>query len=201
MLVYLVQDIFKDKIYTAFLSPSSGDVVIDLGAHIGLFTISVAKFAKLVVAIEPHPENYRYLLTNVKLNKFGNVITCRLACSDKEGTGKLYLGHHSGSHSLLFRRSSLRAIDVPLITLSKLVRDLGLNRVDFIKMDIEGAEYSVLVGASQILKSYDVKLAIAAYHDDDIRRKCNQLLTELGYKVLEKRGFLCAWKPNGYKTE
>jgi len=93
-------------------------------------------------------------------------------------------------------RRSKKFIDIPLITLDKLVAKLSLPFVDFIKIDIEGSEYQALLGAKNVLESYNVKLAIAAYHDDEIRRKCKYFLIELGYNVLEKQGFLYASKPH-----
>jgi len=73
---------FEQKVYETFFSPAPGDTVIDISAHIGLFTIRAAKMVGpkgLVVAVESYPENYKLLVANVRLSgTSNNVIPLKL---------------------------------------------------------------------------------------------------------------------------
>jgi len=75
-------------------------IVIDVGAHIGIHTIHLAKRAKLVIAVEPEPRNYMLLKKNLKLNKLRNVLALPIALSDKDGYEYLSVASSSGDHTL-----------------------------------------------------------------------------------------------------
>jgi len=142
-----------------------GDVVIDVGAHVGVFTIKAAKDCGengLVVAIEPEPRNLALLSKNVKRNSLNNVIIIGKAAGDHKGKAKLHLSSLSFQHSLSGARHNYVWIDID--TLDNIAFELKLDKINFIKIDVEGTELEVLKGARKILSSPDVKLAIAAYH-------------------------------------
>jgi len=99
----LYSEIYLENIYSQEVL-SRGMNVIDIGAHIGAYTILVAeKVGKdgKVIAIEPEPKNYEQLLKNIQLNHFENVIPPNIALADQDGFKKLYLSSWSGSHSLV----------------------------------------------------------------------------------------------------
>jgi tRNA G37 N-methylase Trm5 len=73
---------FADEYYPVHLKED--DVVLDVGANIGAFTIRVARKVKRVIAIESEPQNFRLLLENIKINNIQNVLPINLAVSDKE---------------------------------------------------------------------------------------------------------------------
>jgi len=73
-----IKEIYEWRVYD-YLKLSSSSIVIDIGAHIGLFAVKVARKVKKVVAIEPHPENFKLLLANVRLNHLKNVTAINAA--------------------------------------------------------------------------------------------------------------------------
>src|SRR5437763_1822635 len=82
-----------DDIIELFL-PKDGDIVVDIGAHIGLYTIISSKrvgFNGKVIAIEAHPENFEILNRNIQLNQLTNVIALNYAVYSEEERLKLYL--------------------------------------------------------------------------------------------------------------
>ncbi|MEM1661099.1 MAG: FkbM family methyltransferase [Candidatus Bathyarchaeia archaeon] len=85
----IVREIYFEQVYDRFYRLQNDDVVVDVGAHVGLFTLKVAKSVKLVLAVEPHPFNYRLLTVNVALNKLNNVTPVKLALSSYSGKAKL----------------------------------------------------------------------------------------------------------------
>lgn len=147
-----------------------GDVVIDCGAHVGLFTrVALNKGARLVVAVEPERTNRIAFERNFATElRSGKVKLIAEGVWEKSGRLPLRLSTvNSGSHSLVFEKNIRGVETIPVITLDALAEAQKLPRVDFIKMDIEGAERYALRGAAQILQRWRPRLAIASYHLKD----------------------------------
>lgn len=134
---------------------------IDIGANIGSFTLVAAKIAKRgeVHAFEPSAHHFARLSNNVALNHFSNVHLNRQGLSDKPGTATLFLPNakgamnNSGAASLYSSGSDMQVReDIELITLDDYVSSHGIERIDVIKIDIEGAEYDALKGARNTLR-------------------------------------------------
>ena len=124
-----------------------GDTVLDIGAHIGLYTLTAARASGptgRVVAFEPSTDNFALLEANVAANGYTNVELHRVACSDTTGTGVLVLSRtNSGDHQLRADGAGARVDTVRL-------HDLDV-RPQVVKMDVQGAEPLVLAGAAQLL--------------------------------------------------
>jgi FkbM family methyltransferase len=145
----------------------SGDVVLDCGAHIGYFTrVALRAGARMVVAIEPEPANLRALRKNFEQElRSGVVRLVPKGVWNKRGKLPLRLSDTSNdSHSLVPGHGGPREEVVELVTIDELSRELELARVDFIKMDIEGAETRALEGARQTLRQWRPRLALSSYH-------------------------------------
>jgi FkbM family methyltransferase len=150
----------------------SGDIVLDCGANIGVFVrASLDAGAKTVVAIEPAPENVEALNRNFKEEiAAGRVIVYPKGVWDKDDLLTLHIDeHNSAADSFLITREGSREKDVklPLTTIDKLVAELKLPRVDFIKMDIEGAEVKALNGGKATIAKDHPRMALSVYHAPD----------------------------------
>jgi FkbM family methyltransferase len=151
--------------YIARYAPKKGDVVIDCGAYIGEFALYAAKAVLpggTVVAFEPDPGIYRKLEANIKLNGLTNVIAVNKGVWSSEGSMK-FIGNDKEGYSFMLSPNP-SAVDLPVTSMDRALADLGVRRVDFIKIDAEGAEIEVVRGAESTLKNNDAKLAIASYH-------------------------------------
>ena len=163
-----LREILLDEIYTAKLSINADDYVIDVGAHVGIFTLLASKRAKLVVALEPHPLNFKYLRANVKINDLRNVIPLNIAVSDYDGLDELHLAPISTEHTLTPDKARARyfvnSIKVPVRRIDTLVRELNIpdDAPLFVKVDVEGAELNVI--RSALALKNPLKFSIAAYH-------------------------------------
>jgi FkbM family methyltransferase len=160
-----------------------GDVVIDCGAHVGAFTRqALAAGAKLVVSVEPSPVNAELLRRNLADEiQAGRVIVYQKGVWNEESSLPFFVDpNNSAGSSFVFEdhaghdhsaAADSSIIEVPLTTIDALVAELGLEKVDFIKMDIEGAEQNALRGAVQTLKTFRPHMALASYHvvDDQFR--------------------------------
>lgn len=149
-----------------------GQVVFDVGANVGQFTLLLAKRVGAfgcVHAFEPAPEEYRKLCANVSLNGFSNVLTNHVAICDRVGETVLRTaGPGLGLYNSLGRplvSSQIGDISVPCTTLDCYVHARGVPRVDLLKVDVEGAELAVLRGAAQLLSRSDAPVIVCEFSD------------------------------------
>lgn len=145
-----------------------GDIVIDGGAHVGVFTrTAVAAGAKLVVAIEPSPKNLECLRRNLAAEiADGRVIVVPEGVWHEDGKLPFHMDPENSAGNTLLASEAHRpvTIEVPLTTIDHLVTRLKLERVDFIKLDIEGAEQNALQGGRNTIAKDHPRMAICAYH-------------------------------------
>jgi FkbM family methyltransferase len=150
------------------LGARAGDVVLDCGANVGVYTrTALDAGARLVVAIELAPENLECLRRNFADEvRAGRVIVYPKGVWDKDDFLTLTVSQDgSPADSVVLKpKKSRQGPTVPLTTIDKLVAELKLDRVDFIKMDIEGAEKNALIGAHATLAKYHPRMALSAYH-------------------------------------
>ena len=146
-----------------------GDIVLDCGADIGVFTrTALFRGAKLVVAIEPAPASVAALRRTFEREiADGRVIVYPKGVWDKVDTLDLEVsdgGTMSGSSLLLHDQRRPTKIKVPLTTIDLMAEELHLPRVDFIKMDIEGAEKWALRGGTETIKKFHPRMALSTEH-------------------------------------
>jgi FkbM family methyltransferase len=152
----------------------SGDIVLDCGANIGVYTRKALNAgARKVVAIEPAPENVACFRRNfAKEIETGRVLIQPVGVWDTAGTLPLNVdAGNSARDSLVLTFGPVAStVTVSLVTIDSLATDLALDHVDFIKMDIEGAEKRAIAGAAKTLARFHPRLAIAMEHlrDDPI---------------------------------
>ena len=167
----------------------SGETVIDCGAYTGEFTLYAAKAvgpSGKVIAFEPDPVIFRKLLANIRLNGADNVVALNKGVWGKPGVLK-FVGDSIKGYSFMSAEKDASAIDVPVVSLDNELERLGITKVDFIKMDVEGAEIEAVRGAEKTLKGRTVDIAIASYHLIDGRKSCIELermLPVLGYSAV-----------------
>jgi FkbM family methyltransferase len=144
----------------------SGDVVIDGGAHFGGFTrTALDAGARLVVAIDIAPENIAALRRNFASEiAAGRVIVIEKGVWDSEGTLVLERQNNTWADHVA---AEGEGPPVALTTVDRIVTELKLGTVDFIKLDIEGAERRAIAGAAGTLRTHRPRMAIAAYHEPD----------------------------------
>lgn len=205
---FVVREIFFEKVYTpAYLPIGENDVVVDIGANNGVFTLFAASITrKAVYAFEPSPRNLEVLNRNVALNGLYHVAIHNCAVSKKVGFAKLFLSAEDGmqnllsDHILLEKIEQYKActdlnyltaghdkaetyIEVPTTTLQEVMDSNNLEQIDFLKLDCEGAEGSILQSTpSEYLKR--VRKIAMEFHDH---------LSEINHtdiqNILESAGF------------
>lgn len=190
-------EVFHDNVYDHVAVPKEGDVVIDIGAYVGMYSIKASQLVGdtgLVVAVEPLLSNLNYLEKN--LRKLSNTKIVKVALSNYIGKGKLYSSPSSAVHSMAYVRDDYMIVRVT--TLDELVKRWKFTRIDYIKMDAEGSDILILEGARNVLSKYSPIISAACYHIDAngvsyVDRVINYL-ESFGYKCITKKGYVYAQK-------
>jgi len=172
----------------------SGSTVLDIGAHTGYYTLMASMRVGIrgrVHAFEPTSDLFARLEANVQLNGLQNVVLNRVAVCNVEGEMRIYKasGENSGNSSIVKRADTEPApVAVRATTIDGYVARNRLERVDLVKLDIEGAELLALKGGEKTLVQYQPDLICEVYP---------KLLSAAGSSVSELAGFLTSL---GYKA-
>ena len=179
---------------TKWFLPNAKGIVVDIGANIGGYTIRACQNSSLVVAIEPLFDVFKILEYNVKMNcPKGNVILVNKAISDRRGKAtikvpKLGRKTFSGRASILDKKSyhyeQTQAYVIETDTLDNIISSLSIRKIDFLKIDIEGAEAVAFRGMKRTLKN-------TRYLMIEIRPENKWLINELqkmGSKLIDRKG-------------
>jgi len=135
-----------------------GDVFMDVGANSGVFSMKAARCTGdrgLVIAVEPLPEMFCVLRRNVALNGYQNVRIRNLCAGDHTGIAEFWINFGKpNSASLVCRDTSAKRFQPLSITLDDLSAMEKLERLDYLKIDAEGAESSILTGAARLVREF-----------------------------------------------
>jgi FkbM family methyltransferase len=147
--------------------PRRGEVFVDIGAHVGKYTVIVAKAVGedgTVVALEPHPITFKALQNNIALNKLKNVVALNVAAWNRTEELNFHLG---GSASEFSAQGDPEKglIKVQAKTMDELlIHELKLQRIDWMKIDVEKAEIESLQGMKATLAKFKPKLLIEVWN-------------------------------------
>lgn len=155
---------------------SAGDVVVEAGANIGCITMSIANAvgtSGVIHAFEPQLDSFKILCANLAINRVDNVRPYQLALGDDMGIGSITSFETETPHN--FGDATISGVDdgdpVEIITIDS----LGLDRCDLIKLDVQGAERDVLIGAGETIQRFRPLL----YLENDLREHSKALLATI----------------------
>lgn len=171
----------------------SGDsVVVDIGAHIGVYALLAAKYAARVIAFEPAPETYRRMRANIALNPrlAPKIEVHQIALSDHPGMLDFYYVESDPWASGLKKPEFGRQTHVISVPAQRLDDVLGEEQISFLKIDVEGAELEALCGAYRLLRRNQPLILcelMESYHQRFGRSVSDLIgyLNDLGYRGFE----------------
>jgi FkbM family methyltransferase len=172
-------DVWLRDVYFPY-QPQRDDVVMDVGAHMGFFTLKVARQVDEVIAFEPDFHNFRFLLTNIRYNNLSNVRIYNYALGDADHQAFLKIGYGWGRTSITEAKTKQK---VEVRTLDSVVNELGVNPT-MMKIDTEGYEMRILKGAKLTLINSKPRLAIASYHYPDESKEIVRYLNGMNFHCL-----------------
>jgi FkbM family methyltransferase len=173
-----------------------GNIFIDIGANIGLFTLLASEKGCEIYSFEPTPVTFDRLNENINLNKRMNVKTFNLALSDSKGEVMMNVAENGmdawNNLSADIIEAGFKKIKINTDTLDNFIRsnDLPTDRTIIIKMDVEGWEKYVLLGGKNSLMNLDILLMIE-FNDENFSRNAYSgkelivMMNELGYSFFE----------------
>jgi FkbM family methyltransferase len=164
---------------------AAGDTVYDIGAYIGYVSLSLAKSvgpSGQVIAFEPIPRNARYLRESIEINRLTNVMLLEFAASGHAGDAVIRIAENLSTPGLIWHRDNPSATQLKIRTvqIDQLVESGTLAYPRFVKIDVEGAEGSVLQGMQRTVAAAKPILFIEC--SDAGRETTWTLLRELGYQ-------------------
>jgi FkbM family methyltransferase len=188
---------YEDSVRRAITS-FSGDVFWDVGANTGYYTLRLAPKFGQVRAFEPNPDAVKILKNKIAKSRIQNVTVEPIALADSIGTSRLYLFTHVrektvGSRNSLIKDQSMRQDDspkeevatTPSIEVETTTADslLGAGKVDLMKIDVEGAEFMVLRGASVALSQGRIYRLVIELHNKTRKDELESILLNNGYRT------------------
>jgi FkbM family methyltransferase len=180
-------EIFRDKEYRVVedILINAKDTVLDLGAHIGLFSIyaSVLNGGKASLFVfEPDEINFAAMKEHLKLNGVKNIQCKNVAVAAESGERELFLSADSHNHSLIGEGVGKK---IRTTTLPDIIRKFRLEKIDLVKMDIEGAEFEVLesMEESDFAKIANFYVEYHEYANDKRGSDLMRLLAMNNYRV------------------
>jgi len=169
------------------------DVVVDIGANIGMFSLFANKFFDCkCYAFEPVKETVNFLKKNIKLNHAEQKIdVVPYALSDRECDVDIQIGKNTAGSSFVQKIDCIGTEKIHCITLDQWAKENHISQIDFIKADIEGAERYMLAGATKVLQKIAPKLSICTYHLPDDPQVLEEIILNANpkYKVEHANNF------------
>lgn len=154
-------------------TPCRGDVIVDVGAHIGRYTIIGSKAigpTGRVIAIEADADNFKILSCNIKLNRLTNILLLNYAAYSENTRLRLYKSSSEIYNTVMSSRAHNKSayVDVNAYTLDEILCSNDIRKVNWIKIDVEGAEFEVIKGARQTLTNNpNVSILIEVHNIED----------------------------------
>jgi FkbM family methyltransferase len=180
-------------VYLKTFKLREGDVVIDGGAYCGLtsllFSNSVGASGR-VIAVEADPQNFRALEENLVRWKLGNVRSHHIAIWNEDGEIAFESEGNMGSAAIAVGPRQTRVTKVPAMTLSSLAAYHGLERVDHVKLDVEGAEYVIVPSCQDFIEKFRPTFLLEVHRGPTGRVELASLASQfeaLGYHVSRVR--------------
>lgn len=169
-----------------------GMTFLDIGANRGYYTLLAAKLMNdtgNILAFEPNPYNYYWLNKAVEANTYTSIKTFALALSDKNGEESMFLNdNRSGNCSLINKKGeNCKRMDVKARTLDSIFGEMKIKNIDMIKIDVEGAELSVLKGAQQTLSEIRDLMLLIEVHSNVNKNHLHSFLEKCGFSTIWNR--------------
>jgi FkbM family methyltransferase len=196
---FLIQDMYAsmtihEEDIRKYFNPKRGDIVIDIGAAFGLYTITSSKQVGAngkVIAIEAHPGNYEMLNHNIKLNGLTNVIPLNYAVYSSKAKVKIYSNYTIMAERIQEEKVKEKFVEVNADTLDNILEQnvIRQEQINWIKIDVEGAELEVLKGAySTLSNSKDIALYIEM-HSQNNHQPIIELLNLHNINVIYQKNY------------
>lgn len=191
--LFMIVSCVRDRQYNppAF-EIKEGDTIVDIGGHIGSFSLFAATQAHNghIYVFEPDPNNFSCLEANVRRNQFANIMAHQIAIAASTGTRTLYTSGLNTAESSFYQHGTKAIpIAVPCISLHDMFEQYAIARCDFLKLDCEGAEYEILFTAPAADLQKIAKITMECHNPDyfNVTHPANTIPAMI--RFLQQQGF------------
>lgn len=187
----ITRENFKEEF--AVYNKYAKGVVFDIGAHAGMHAIYLSRLASNVYTFEPVPQTFKWLKQNIEVNKCHNIVAINSAVGDEVGTVQMQIfsPEMSGWNSIHIPDTNeakpVTTTEVAITTLDSYTQQNNIDRIDFLKIDVEGHELAVLKGARRLLMESRIdyiSFEVTEMHVKDATETFD-LLKSYGYETTE----------------
>ena len=184
----VLKEVWISSIYNKHnIDVEQGDTVVDIGAHIGLFSVYASSISETgkVYAFEPFVNNFKQLKEHKEINHQDNLSIYNIAISDKAGTATLNLSpdNNTGGHSLHLKTHSDNKVEVETMSLTSFCAQENIDKIDYLKLDCEGAEFTILQADESILNRVRKIVMECHPYEENTVDAMIELLGRNGFKV------------------
>jgi FkbM family methyltransferase len=169
----------KQRLMSKYMNP--GDIFYDIGTSVGFYTLFGAHFvqdAGHVYGFEPVPQNADYVRKHIDLNHLKNVDLFQMALADFDGVTRFREGLNEATGKI----DAAGNLEVKVGKLDTLIASGTIKPANVMKIDVEGAEYTVLQGAENFLRTHKPRIFLAT-HGDEVHEQCVSYLSRLNYQL------------------
>jgi FkbM family methyltransferase len=187
---YTLIEVFYERLYDKdYVKVEKDDVVLDIGANLGMFAVYAQNFhPSRVVAVEPGPEEYPKLLENLK--SFANATAYKYAVTNKTGTVQFsstvegVSNHIANTFDYAQHGNHVyQTVDVDAIDINDLIKEAKLDRIDYLKIDCEGAELDIFVSIDKEYLRNSVRKIAVEYHTLEIKANLLDIILSNGFEL------------------
>lgn len=161
----ILKEVYLDKIYDPYLSGKKDLIIVDVGQNVGLVSYYFKDFAKIVIGLEPSSQHRQSSTEMVKFNKIENIKVLPYALSNVNGKAKFY---HNDNNTMFSLSDVVNKKDdfeeVETITMDTLMKQENLDRVDLLKLDVEGFESQIVASDGFRSVADKINTIIGEYH-------------------------------------
>ena len=191
--------------------PLKGKIIFDIGGFVGICTLFFARAVTgrgKVFTFEPNPQNYKEIITNLKINNIKNVKVLNIGVSSRKGKKRLLYNPREsarGTYDEKIKKNmkknfkNVKEISISVDTIDNLINKGQIERPDFVKIDVEGAEMDVLEGMIETVSKYKPELFIEIHganleQKKSIARNLLNYMTQNNYSIyhVELGEMLCS---------
>ncbi len=198
----ILQEVFEERVYSDYFPFYEKAIVIDIGGHYGYFSVFANRNLhpeSKIYSFEPSKGNFHAFLENIKSNNIGNVFVNNVAIGEVEGQVNLNLSNAS-NHSIVLDYKASKRQSVLVKQFHQIVEEYNIDKIDFLKIDCEGAEYAIL-DSLEFELFQRIKIVSLEFHDLKSKKyNANYLIglfRKMGFEIV-KFGYNKTYSGNNY---
>lgn len=194
----IINEVFFYQDYLKYFKSSNPQVIIDIGANVGYFTIFAKSYfpSAKIYSFEPFEKSFAHLSEQIKLNNYSDISASKKAIAKKSGSAELNVVGDCGENTLVATSNAKDTVKIETISLENVFNNFQIECCDFMKIDCEGSEYEIFYNLPEHL-FYKIKHIAMETHDLDQellnRKALANFLKKQGFEIIVENLGACPY--------